>query len=170
LIDNQLNRSFHKEEEKPMKRMRLVLFSMALLVTLFGLTAIVAYAQATTTAHAQAVRNSRFQVTCSGNGCSGLNPQTAGCAAGAYTVLTASFSNAFVELRYSPTCKTNWGRVISRRGATFLSIRIQRIDGLTYTFSGGNFNYAWSAMVYAPVMKARACGGVQVINGCTAYI
>jgi hypothetical protein len=60
--------------------------------------------------------------------------------------------------------------VLSRRGATFLSTRIQRIDGLTYTFSGGNFNYAWSAMVYAPVMKARACGGVQVIDGCTAYI
>jgi hypothetical protein len=60
--------------------------------------------------------------------------------------------------------------VLSRRGAAFLSIRIQRIDGLTYTFSGGNFNYAWSAMVYAPVMKARACGGVQVIDGCTAYI
>ncbi len=34
-----------------MKRMRLVLFSMALLVTLFGLTAIVAYAQVTTHTH-----------------------------------------------------------------------------------------------------------------------
>ncbi len=132
-----------------MKRMRLVLFSMALLVTLFGLTAIVAYAQVTT--HAQAVQNSHVQVTCSGNGCNGLNPQTAGCAATAYTVLTAVFSDAFVQLH-------------------FLSIRIQRIDGLTYTFGGGTFTIAWSAMVFAPVMKARACGGFQVIQGCTAYI
>ena len=82
----------------------------------------------------------------------------------------AVFSDAFVQLRYSPTCQSNWGRVISRVGANFLSIRVQRIDGLTYTFGGGNFKSAWSAMVFAPVMKARACGGVQVIEGCTAYI
>lgn len=151
-----------------MKRMRLVLFSMALLVTLFGLTAIVAYAQVTATTHTQTARNA--QVTCSGNGCNGLNPQTAGCAASAYTVLTATFSDAFVQLRYSRTCQTNWGRVLSRKGANFLSIRIQRIDGLTYTFGGGTFDTAWSAMVFAPVMKARACGGFQVIQGCTAYI
>ena len=151
-----------------MKRMRLVLFSMALLVTLFGLTAIVAYAQVTT--HAQAVQNSHVQATCSGNGCNGLDPQTAGCAATAYTVLTAVFSDAFVQLRYSRACQTNWGRVISRAGANFLSVRIQRIDGLTYTFGGGTFTIAWSAMVFAPVMKARACGGFQVIQGCTAYI
>src|SRR5438105_3130761 len=139
-----------------MKRVRLVLFSMALLVLLFGLTAIVAYAQVTARTHTQTARNA--QVTCSGNGCNGLNPQTTGCAASAYTVLTAVFSNASVELRYSRTCQTNWGRVISRVGANFLSIRIQRIDGLTYTFGGGNFKSAWSAMVFAPVMKARACG------------
>ena len=151
-----------------MKRMRLVLFSMALLVLLFGLTAMVAYAQMTT--HAQAAHNSHVQVTCSVTGCNGRNPQTTGCAADAYTVLTAVFSDAFVQLRYSPTCQSNWGRVISRVGANFLSTRVQRIDGLTYTFGGGNFNYAWSVMVYAPVMKARACGGVQVIEGCTAYI
>ena len=97
-----------------MKRMRLVLFSMALLVTLFGLTAIVAYAQVTT--HTQAVQNSHVQVTCSGNGCNGLNPVTTGCSAGAYTVQTAVFSNSYVELRYSPTCGTNWGRVTSKVG------------------------------------------------------
>jgi Protein of unknown function (DUF2690) len=151
-----------------MKRMRLVLFSMALLVLLFGLTAMVAYAQMTT--HAQAAHNSHVQVTCSVTGCSGRNPQTTGCAADAYTVRTAPFSDAFVDLRYSRTCQTNWGRVRSRRGANFLSVRIQRIDGLTYTFSGGTFTIAWSAMVYAPVMKARACGGFQVIQGCTVYI
>ena len=151
-----------------MKRMRLVLFSMALLVTLFGLTAIVAYAQVTT--HAQAVQNSHVQVTCSGNGCNGLDPQPTGCSATAYTVRTVTFSDAFVDLRYSRTCQTNWGRVRSRKGANFLSIRIQRIDGLIYTFGGGTFTIAWSAMVFAPVMKARACGGFQVIQGCTAYI
>ena len=83
---------------------------------------------------------------------------------------TATFSNSRVELRYSPTCGTNWGRVTSTVGATFLIIRIQRIDNLTYTFSGGNFTFAYVAMVYAPTVAARACGGVSSISGCTAYV
>src|SRR5437764_5416383 len=145
-----------------MNRMRLVLFSMALLVLLFGLTAIVANAQVT--------QNSHVQATCSGNGCNGLDPQPTGCSATAYTVRTVIFSDAFVYLRYSRTCQTNWGRVRSRKGANFLSVRIQRAGGPTYTFLGGTFSIAWSAMVYAPVVKARACGGYQVIEGCTAYI
>jgi hypothetical protein len=85
-------------------------------------------------------------------------------------VQTAVFSNSFVELRYSPTCGTNWGRVFSKVGATFLVIRIDRSGGLTYTFSGGNFNFAYSAMVYAPKVAARACGGVNAISGCTAFV
>src|SRR5438067_13930650 len=121
-----------------MKRIRLVLFSMALLVTLFGLTAIVAYAQVTT--HAQAVQNSHVQVTCSGNGCNGLNTQTAGCAASAYTVLTAVFSDAFVQLCYSRACQSNWGRVLSRAATEFFSIGVERSAGLEYKFGVGRFH------------------------------
>ena len=161
-----------------MRRIRLFLFSAALLLSLFGMTtftglsAASAHTQVTnaraTSAHA--TRRSRPQVTCSGEGCDGLNPATTGCSADAYTVQTAVFSNSFVELRYSPTCGTNWGRVTSRVGATFLVIRIDRSGGLTYTFSGGNFNFAYSAMVYAPKVAARACGGVNAISGCTAFV
>jgi hypothetical protein len=85
-------------------------------------------------------------------------------------VQTAVFSNSFVELRYSPTCGTNWGRVFSKVGPASLTIRIQRSDGLTYTFSGGNFNFAFVAMVFAPQVAARACGGVGGISGCTAFV
>jgi hypothetical protein len=85
-------------------------------------------------------------------------------------VQTAVFVNSYVELRYSPTCGTNWGRVTSKIGLAYLIIRSQRIDGLTYTFAGGNYYYAWSAMVYAPKVQARACGGVNAISGCTAYV
>ncbi len=149
-----------------MQRLRRFLFSIALLVSLFGMTAFVGVS----TVSAHAVQRSSPQVTCSGNGCNGKDPVATGCASGAYTVQTAVFSNSNVELRYSPTCKTNWGLVTSKVSATVLVIRIQRIDGLTYTFSGGNFTSARSAMVYAPVLKARACGGVKVIRGCTAYV
>ncbi len=149
-----------------MQRIRMFLFSTALLVSLFGMTAFTGLSVAS----AHTTQPSHPQVTCSGNGCDGLNPAMTGCSADAYTVQTAVFSDSFVELRYSPTCGTNWGRVTSKVGATFLIISIQRIDGLTYTFSGGNFNYAYVAMVYAPQVAARACGGVNSISGCTAYV
>ncbi len=155
-----------------MRRIRLLLVSVALLTILVGITVLsgwkIASAQAT---HTQAAAHPAKQhVSCSGEGCDGLNPETAGCAADAYTVQTAVFANSFVQLRYSPTCGANWGRVISRVGLAYLVIRSQRIDGLTYTFGGGNYYYAWSAMVYAPTVQARACGGVNAISGCTAYV
>ena len=158
-----------------MRRIKLFLFSTALLLSLFGVIAFtgwrIASAQTTNVhVHTNAAQPKHTHITCSTEGCDGLNPVTAGCAADAYTVQTAVFSNSYVELRYSPTCGTNWGRVTSKIGPTTLVIRTQRIDGLTYTFSGGNFNYAWSAMVYAPLAQARACGGVKGISGCTAYV
>jgi len=161
-----------------MRRMRLFLFSTALLITLLGVTvfavsrtAFASTTQASHSEHAASVSTTRHvQVSCSGNGCNGQNPATSGCDAGAYTVQTAVFSNSFVELRYSPTCGTNWGRVISRVGAASLVITIQRNDNLTYTFSGGNFTFAWVAMVYAPNVPARACGGVSSTSGCTAFV
>ena len=158
-----------------MQRIRLLLFSAALLISLFGMTAFtqvnVASAHTSVQAnHMHATVPNRPLVSCSGNGCNGLNPATTGCSADAYTVQTAVFNNSFVELRYSPTCGTNWGRVISRVGATFLTVTIQRNDNLSYTFSGGNFTYAWVAMVYAPNVPARACGGVSTTSGCTAFV
>ncbi len=157
-----------------MRRIRLFLFSTALLVSLLGVTAFMGLSMISAHTHAQASQTQKTQrnnpqVTCSGDGCDGLDPVSAGCATGAYTVQTAVFSNSYVELRYSPTCKTNWGRVTSKVGPTFLEIRIQRVNGLTYTFLGGNFNYAYSAMVFAPQLAARACGGVNGISGCTKY-
>lgn len=158
-----------------MRRIRLFLFSTALLASLLGVTAFMGLSMISAHTQAQAsqtqtTQRNNPQASCSGDGCDGLDPVSAGCATGAYTVQTAVFSNSYVELRYSPTCKTNWGRVISKVGPTFLEIRIQRVDGLTYTFSGGNFNYAFSAMVYAPQLAARACGGVNGISGCTKYV
>jgi Protein of unknown function (DUF2690) len=152
-----------KSVRKVMQLFRLSLLAIALAVTLFGATALAGFPVAS--AHA-----ANAQVTCSGNGCNGLDPEKTGCAADAFTVQTAVFSDSYVQLRYSPTCGTNWGRVYSRVGPANLIIRSQRIDGLSYTFSGGKFNYAWSAMVYAPNVQARACGGVNVIEGCTAYV
>ena len=168
----------YSEGGNVMQRMRVFLFSTLLLVALLGVTIFTAsrtaFANSTQARHSEratAVNTAlRVRASCSGTGCNGQNPVTSGCDAGARTIQTAVFSNSFVELRYSPACGTNWGRVTSKVGATSLIIRTQRIDGLTYTFSGGNFTYAFSAMVYAPTAKARACGGIKSISGCTAYV
>jgi hypothetical protein len=158
-----------------MQQIRLFLFSTALLLALFGMTTLAgvsrAWAQTLPAPIAGHVTQSSLpQVTCSGNGCNGLNPVTAGCAADARVVQTVVVSKASVELRYSPRCGTKWGWVMSKVGPAYLVARIQRMDGLTYTFAGGQFTFAWSAMVYAPRTKARACGGVNGITGCTAYL
>jgi hypothetical protein len=95
-----------------MQRALLVLFSIIVLICLIGMATgsrIVSAQSTQVQTSAQTTQSSRQQVTCSGEGCDGLDPQPAGCAADAYTVQTAVFSDSYVELRYSPTCGTNWG-------------------------------------------------------------
>ena len=50
-------------------------------------------------------------VTCYGDYCSGKQPDQTGCAAGAVTVDAVDFRGGRLELRWSPTCKTNWARL-----------------------------------------------------------
>lgn len=151
-------------------------FSTVLLISLFGVMAFTGLSRASAqTSHAHTPvhvpQPNPPQVTCVGNGCNGLDPAAANCAADARIVQMIVFRNSSVELRYSPRCGTKWGWVMSKVGRAYLVIRTQRTDGLTYTFASGRFSIAWSAMVYAPAPRAyaRACGGVNGITGCTAY-
>src|SRR5689334_13029472 len=111
-----------------MQRMRLFLFCTVLLAILGGMTVL---------AGTRIAAASTAQVTCSGNGCNGKDPIATGCAVGAYTVQTGVLPDFFVQLRYSPHCGTNWGRVISRIGSAHLFATVQRIDGLSYSRSFG---------------------------------
>jgi len=148
-----------------MPRIRLFLFS-AVLLALIGMTALAGVS----TAAASSTRHSHSLVKCSAKGCNGQDPLMTGCAADARTVQTAVLSTAFVQLRFSPTCGTNWGRVISRAGLAHLFVRIDRIDGLSYIGSISTGSLVFSPMVYAPVVKARACGTVKGVSGCTAFV
>jgi hypothetical protein len=56
-----------------------------------------------------------YAATCSGYGCDGQDPLASGCNTGAYTVASAPITYqgvtyGTVELRWSPTCQTNWAR------------------------------------------------------------
>jgi hypothetical protein len=90
--------------------------------------------------------------------CDGMDPQTTGCAADAYTVPggTAKGPGGTVELRYSPSCKTNWARV--QNAQLNLTLFVIRQDGaerdsVEFLWASGT---VWSPMLYSPVMKAQA--------------
>src|SRR5213079_2794921 len=151
-----------------MRRIPLFILSAALLVVLIGTTAFVGLR--TTSAHA--TQHSIAQVTCSGSGCNGKDPEATGCFAGAYTVQTATLSTIFVQLRYSPRCGTNWGRVLSRIGSGRILVQVQRTDWLSYSRTVVA-TLLFCQMVYAPVLRARACGRIGAGAspfGCTEFV
>jgi hypothetical protein len=114
-------------------------------------------------------------VTCSGFGCDGKDPMVTHCNEGAKTILSATryvvnskgVQLARVELRYSPTCKTNWGRVTAVNSTT------RRMQADVHRYSDGATRFGgiatapsvWSAMLYAPGVCADARGRVFFSDG-----
>ncbi len=149
-----------------MRRFFKVLFAATLLAALFAAYTGVSRISASTAQH--------LWPTCSGNGCNGLDPIATGCARDAITVMPSnggavSFRTGTIQLRYSPTCGTNWGRVLSRVGTTLLTVSIRRNDGLYY-FAVKSAARLWSRMVFARNVKAKACGSASHIEDCTEGI
>lgn len=112
--------------------------------------------------------------TC-GTNCNDLNPQGM-CSQGAQTIISASILNTYtfviwglVELRWSPTCGTNWSRVSSYVGSQVtLDAQIRHpgyppydIDGDYENYTSGfqtNTTQTWSNMVYSPDDPVEAIG------------
>ncbi|WP_433077793.1 DUF2690 domain-containing protein [Dactylosporangium sp. CA-052675] len=108
-----------------------------------------------------AVQTPALAVTCWGDWCSGQDPDGSGCSADAYTVASARIPGTYtyIELRWSPTCKTNWARVPITWGTQSPdSLRAYQCStGYTQrgvVNSGGD--YSWTAMIYSPVQKVQA--------------
>jgi hypothetical protein len=113
-----------------------------------------------------------WAVTCSGYGCDNVDPIASGCSADAYTVTSGrvydfNHGNQYlgiVELRYSPKCGTNWTRVTSAIGVTYLQAIVQRfyVNPIYYN-DQGNYTSVWSNMVYAPSTKACSAGTIRSV-------
>ena len=150
-----------------MRRFFKVLLAATLLAAVFAAYTGVSRISASTAQHLLP------HVTCSGFGCNGLDPVSTGCDLDAYTVSltggTVSFRTGTIQLRYSPTCGTNWGRVYSRVGNTQLLVGIRRNDGRFY-FTVGSGTRLWSPMVFARNVKAKACGSAGHFEDCTEAI
>jgi hypothetical protein len=99
--------------------------------------------------------------TCSGTGCTYQDPQASGCSADAVTVanLKLPWVAQQLELRWSPSCKTNWARMYLDTNPTWLrAVQPNRGDGLPRVtqLSGHNDIYSWSAMIYSPTLCVYA--------------
>jgi hypothetical protein len=105
--------------------------------------------------------SSALAVGCYGDYCSGRDPEATGCSADAFTIANDDFfannhQLDFIELRWSPTCKTEWARVRSDYGRSFNWMRVVQSTGYTQWTIGNNGTYAWTAMIYSPRLCVRA--------------
>jgi hypothetical protein len=108
---------------------------------------------------------------CSGTDCNGKDPQATGCSSGAYNVSSQTYngpngSSYLVELRWSPTCQTNWVRLTNKSSGYRYMKAYMLQSGVpgelypTYKSGGTNFYY-WTPMKFAPTGKIyiSGCGG-----------
>lgn len=115
--------------------------------------------------------------------CNGDDPVSSGCNADAKTLNSSDiqgwgpypYTVGHLEIRYSPHCKTNWGRLTSYIGAQELDISIgygdcenqQQASNSAAVFG---YSQAWGDMIFAPTAVAYVFGTIasQHFPGCTA--
>jgi len=75
----------------------------------------------------------------------GTDPSTTGCANGAQVATHITKSYGTLELRWSPTCKTNWGRFVGTSNIGIVAVWVIReADGKTCGDQAGTgCNGAW---------------------------
>jgi hypothetical protein len=102
-------------------------------------------------------RHIAHAASCSGNGCTDKDPHDTGCDADAYTVYNVYVRDnngnevGLLQLRYSPSCGTNWTRLTSYVGNTWLTANTIRKADSWIEYGGPMFtNVVWSDMVYSP--------------------
>ena len=108
-------------------------------------------------------------VTCYGDYCSGQDPESSGCSADAYTIFTeyvyGTYGASYVEIRWSPTCKTNWARANS----VTTNIKAVQDTGYTQGYAANNGSVSWSKMIYSPVKHVQGCIWGGWGTTCTAW-
>lgn len=93
---------------------------------------------------------------CYGASCNGQDPAAMGCAGDAYTPAHINTAQGFIELRYSPSCAANWGRITSSYSGQW--VWVQNTFGNSYqAWVPGGGNAVWTPMVNGTV-AARAGG------------
>jgi hypothetical protein len=155
--------------EEVMKTFRL------LVAALFAAAALTVSAAAITAAPALAA-------TCGGHGCDHTDPYATGCAgSGASYYVVAStpiykgstnVQAGYVQLWYSNTCGTNWARIVVYNDGLN---DIYYVKSGVYTADSRQDVYdqypgtSWTNQLYAPTVKAQACGEILADSFSTSY-
>lgn len=115
--------------------------------------------------------------SCYSVSCTGVNPEGTTCAEDAYTVLAMDVQgDGMLELRYSPSCKANWGRFssywlyditngLAGTGISHASVYVWNPDQELHGVAGSVVNVVggsswWTAMVDGAI---TACTGVELM-------
>lgn len=106
-----------------------------------------------------------YAATCSTWGCDNTDPAVMGCSTNANNTATAYINNgagqhlALVELRWSLTCRTNWGRITRQGNGNYVSISVYRASPYYNTPAfGGYASSYYGNQVYGYQMTACAVG------------
>ncbi|GIJ20015.1 DUF2690 domain-containing protein [Micromonospora lutea] len=108
--------------------------------------------------------------TCSGTSCDGTDPASTGCSADAQNANVTDIMHngvvvAVLELRWSPSCRTNWGR-ISNRVSPQNEVRVWAYRGATKTVKTRGFGQQYySDQLYGWNMVVCAVGRVDTPAG-----
>ena len=115
-------------------------------------------------------------VSCYGDYCSGKDPQQTGCAADSYTTAYKDLAGKRLELRWSPTCRTNWARLVvypTGVGCVTGGDLVAKQDtgykqsswlGVYICYISTATTY-WTPQIYSPVRLVRA----ELANEYTAW-
>lgn len=140
-------------------------------------TILVLAASAAVTIPVSVTASAHADVTCYGDYCSGQDPTGTGCAADGQTVAWLDMSGARLELRWSPTCKTNWARwqqyPIGMKSDIPTELAAVQDTGytqsVTFDVNGPGEGTSVTPMIYSPVHAVRAvatvqCGGMTLLD------
>jgi hypothetical protein len=111
--------------------------------------------------------------SCSGYGCDNKDPNATGCAdrwtstAMVGNVALGGVTFATINLRYSPTCGTNWAQITNNRTGDYAVIRVCRDQGdlrCSDSFTSNGVS-AWSNQMYAYNITATAYATLYLDGG-----
>lgn len=112
--------------------------------------------------------------TCSGHGCDGTDPIDTGCSADARNatpwparIMQGANELALVELRWSDSCQTNWGRISNRVSPqNSVRVRVYREDLSADTpWYGGTGRQYYGDQLYGQGIRICAVGEVFTPSG-----
>ncbi|MGW5445905.1 DUF2690 domain-containing protein [Streptomyces asiaticus] len=112
-------------------------------------------------------------VKCAGQDCTGQDPQAMGCGAAATTTADVTVGTAYVEVRYSKTCKAAWARVARAAPGDVIQVKAPGANGGAARSQSGRVGAdgdAYTKMI--PVDSAARATACATLGGgtraCTA--